>query len=318
MGNAPAFHSVLDAAGPQSIAIERLWWWMFSTTTTVFIVVLIVFGLSLIRGRRRAAAAPEVSVRALNTAVSGAVTLTVLILFALLVISVRTGRAIAAPGDGRALTIEVVGHQWWWEITYDADMPSRRVTLANEIHIPLNRPIALKVTSRDVIHSFWAPNLLGKRDLIPGYTTAVWLQADRAGVFRGQCAEFCGRQHAHMAFHVVAEPDEAFQRWLDAQRHPAPEPQTLEAQRGRDLFLATRCSGCHTIRGTSANGLLGPDLTHVGARMTVGSGTLPNERAHLRNWIADPQTPKPGNQMPANPFRDADLAALTSYLESLR
>ncbi len=289
---------------------------MFWTTSTVFVVVLAFFAAALMRGRGTARS--ETSDSRLNTVVSGAVTLSVLILFGLLVVSVRTGRAVAAPGGDGAVTVEVTGHQWWWEVTYEGETPSRRVTLANEIHIPTGRPIALKVTSRDVIHSFWAPNLLGKRDLIPGYTTAIWLQADRAGVFRGQCAEFCGRQHAHMAFHVVAEADGDFQAWLDAQRQPATEPASPDAQRGRDVFMSARCSGCHAIRGTPASGLAGPDLTHVGSRIALGSGILPNEREHLRSWIADPQTPKPGTQMPANPFSDEDLSALAAYLESLR
>src|SRR4029079_14595470 len=172
------------------------------------------------------------------------------------------------------VSIAITGHQWWWEIEYEDASADRRVTTANEIHIPVARPVVLKVTSRDVIHSFWAPNLHGKRDLIPGYTTAIWLQADRPGTFRGQCAEFCGRQHAHMAFELVAESDEDFNRWLDARRAPARAPDTDQQRRGRGGFTPARCAGCHEIQGTDAHGRFGPTLTHVGSRGTLGAGTL--------------------------------------------
>jgi cytochrome c oxidase subunit 2 len=175
-----------------------------------------------------------------------------------------------------------------------------------------------KVTSRDVIHSFWAPNLQGKRDLIPGYTTAIWLQADRPGMFRGQCAEFCGIQHAHMAFAVVAEPEDNFERWLDDMRGPARDPVTEAERRGRDVFLNARCAGCHTVRGTPAHGQSAPDLTHIAVRNTLGAGTLPNTLEHLSAWIRDSQASKPGNQMPPNVLPPDDLQALVTYLETLR
>jgi cytochrome c oxidase subunit 2 len=189
---------------------------------------------------------------------------------------------------------------------------------ANELHIPTGRPIVLKVTSRDVIHSFWVPNLQGKRDLIPGYTTALWLQADRTGVFRGQCAEFCGLQHAHMALDVVAESDRDFEGWLDAMRQPGRAPPEPAARRGHDVFMQARCAGCHTIRGTEAAGQTAPDLTHIATRSTLGAGTLPNTPENLTAWIQDPQRVKPGNQMPPNPLAADDLQALVAYLETLR
>jgi cytochrome c oxidase subunit 2 len=189
---------------------------------------------------------------------------------------------------------------------------------ANEMHLPIGTPVVLKVTSRDVIHSFWVPNLQGKRDLIPGYTTAIWLQADRAGTFRGQCAEFCGLQHAHMALDVVAEPVADFERWLDRMRQPAAAIQTGDAQRGRELFMTYRCAGCHTVRGTEANGQIAPDLTHIASRPTLGAGTLPNTSAHLAAWIRDSQASKPGNQMPPNPLDQGNLDALLAYLSTLR
>ena len=292
---------------------------MLAVTTLVFIVTIVFVFVALVRGARRAReGSPRSSERTLTRWVGGATALTVAILLGLLVVSVSTGRTIGSLHASSAVTIEVIGHQWRWEIVYEDAMPSQRVQTANEIHIPINRAIVLKVTSRDVIHSFWAPNLNGKRDLIPGYTTAIWLQADKPGIFRGQCAEFCGLQHAHMAFDVVAESQADFDRWLGAMRQPAPPPQSETAQHGRDVFMNNRCAGCHTVQGTGAHGQVAPDLTHIGTRSTIGSGTLPNTREHLQAWVRDPQASKPGNQMPPNPLSNDDLQALLAYLDTLR
>ena len=254
----------------------------------------------------------------LSRSVGGAVALTVLILIGLLSASIWTQRKVESLHASSAVSIEITGHQWWWEIQYEDAVPNRQVVTANELHIPVNRPVVLKVTSRDVIHSFWVPNLQGKRDLIPGYTTALWLQADRPGVFRGQCAEFCGMQHAHMALDVVAEPDSDFQGWLAEMRQPARDPPDSTARKGRDVFMQARCAGCHTIRGSDAAGQIAPDLTHIGTRSTLGAGTLPNTPEHLAEWIRDPQRVKPGNQMPPHPLDAEDLQALVMYLETLR
>jgi cytochrome c oxidase subunit 2 len=311
--------SVLAPAGRQSSAIHDLWsvmLWVSAIVflvTMVFVVAALLRGLGLLRG-----AAPPATDRTLTWSVVVAVGATVVVLFGLLVTSIWTGRSVASLQASSAVTIEVTGHQWWWEITYADALPSRRAMTANEIHVPLNRPVVLKVTSRDVIHSFWAPNFQGKRDLIPGYVTAIWLQADRPGSFRGQCAEFCGLQHAHMAFDVVAEPEGDFQRWLDTLRTPAAEPRTDGQRRGRDVFMTNRCSGCHTITGTAAHGQIAPDLTHLASRGSIGAGTLPNTRDHLAGWLRDPQVSKPGNQMPPHPIADDDFSALVEYLGSLR
>jgi cytochrome c oxidase subunit 2 len=288
---------------------------MLWVVSAVFTVTIAFVAAALVRGMRSECSSSE---RMLTRGVAIAVALTVVILVGLLVISVWAGRSVASLHASSAITIEVVGHQWWWEISYDDALPSRRVTTANEIHIPTNRPVVLKVTSRDVIHSFWAPNLQGKRDLIPGYTTAIWLQAEQPGLFRGQCAEFCGLQHAHMAFDVIAEPEAAFERWLDAMRQPANPPRSDSEQRGREVFMTSRCAGCHTVIGTDAHGQVAPDLTHVATRSTIGAGTLPNTPEHMRGWIRDPQASKPGNQMPPNPLSDDDLQALLAYLANLR
>jgi len=311
--------SALSPAGPQAASIEHLWWLMFWVSTAVFVIVFGFVVAAIVRSARRRSPPPApASEKILTRSVAAAVAATVVILVSLLVASIWTGRSIASLQAESAVSIAVTGHQWWWEVQYEDAVPSRRVLTANEIHIPINRPVVLKVTSRDVIHSFWVPNLHGKRDLIPGYTTAIWLQADRAGVFRGQCAEFCGLQHAHMAIDVTAEPQDAFDRWLESRRQPAGNPQTVSQSRGHDVFMTARCAGCHGIAGTEAHGQIAPDLTHVAARGTLGAGTLPTMREHFNRWIQNPQAIKPGNQMPPNPLAPADLEALVDYLETLR
>jgi cytochrome c oxidase subunit 2 len=311
--------SVLAPAGDQSSSIYSLWSLMLVVSAVVFAVTMAFVVAALVRGvARRRSNGPSSSDRSLARAVIVAGGVTTAVLLGLLVASVWAARSMASLQATSAVTIEVTGHQWWWEITYDDAVPSRRAVTANEIHIPLNRPVVLKVTSRDVIHSFWAPNLQGKRDLIPGYITAIWLRADRAGTFRGQCAEFCGLQHAHMALDIVAEPEAEFERWLDAVRAPAPDPQTPEQRRGHDIFMANRCSGCHTVTGTEAHGQVAPDLTHVASRRSIGAGTLPNTREHLGDWVRDPQASKPGNQMPPNALPADDLRALIAYLGTLK
>jgi cytochrome c oxidase subunit II len=326
MAPVDVLQSALHPDGLQAAHISRLWWLMLAVTTAVFVVVCGFFAAALVRARRAAESSvavisAESQARqhpTLTWAVAIAAGVTIATLFGLLVSSVWTGRAIASLGAASAVTINVTGHQFWWEIEYDDAVPARRVTTANEIHIPVGRPVVLKVTSRDVIHSFWAPNLHGKRDLVPGHTTAIWIQADRASVYHGQCAEFCGKQHAHMRFEIVAEPDDQFTRWLDAQRRPSIAPASDLEQRGQQLFLDRQCVLCHTIRGTAAAGRVGPELTHVATRGKIASATLPTTPDHLVRWIADPQGIKPGSQMPATPMSREDLDALAAYLEQLK
>jgi len=320
MSAADVAQSVLAPAGIQASSIEHLWRLLLWTCTIVFVCVMSGVFLALARGMRnrsREDAAPA-SERVVSGAVSAAVAATVVILLVLLTASVWTGRALASLQASSAVSIAITGHQWWWEIEYEDASADRRVITANELHIPVARPVVLKLTSRDVIHSFWAPNLHGKRDLIPGYTTALWLQADRPGTFWGQCAEFCGLQHAHMALQVVAEPDAEFQQWLAAMRQPAPPASDSAQRRGQDVFMRSRCAGCHSIRGTDAWGQVGPDLTHIASRATVGARTLDNTADHLAAWVRDPQRVKPGNQMPPSGLAADDLQALVTYLEALR
>lgn len=323
-----AVQSVLNAAGPEAARIARLWWLMFWVTTAVYVAVIVWAALAFVRGRRRstgaAAVAPgdrsfsEPHDASHTPVVIGAVVATVIVLVVLLVASVWTNRAVASLGASSAVTIKVTGHQWWWEAEYQSGAPNEQFKTANEIHIPVGRPVVLEVTSTDVIHSIWIPNLQGKRDLIPGYTTAIWIQADRPGLYRGQCAEFCGEQHAHMALYVTAESNADFEKWRAGQIKPAVEPAGDEAQRGRDVFLHATCVQCHTIRGTIAGAVMGPDLTHLASRGTIAAGTLANHRGQLAGWVLDSQRIKPGNHMPPNSLSGDDLQALLTYLETLK
>ncbi|MFN7984568.1 MAG: cytochrome c oxidase subunit II [Vicinamibacterales bacterium] len=311
--------SVLAPLGVQAAHIASLWWALLIVSTVVFVLVMCGLITAVVRSRRTAGAdgAPP-SDSVLSRIVATAVGLTVVTLFGWLIASLVTGRAVGALHAEHALTVEVVGHQWWWEVHYDADEPSARVTTANEMHLPVHRPVAIRVTSRDVIHSLWIPTLQGKRDLIPGRETVVWMQADAPGMVRGQCAEFCGMQHAHMALNVIAESDADFERWRTNLRRSAPQPTDVDAHRGQAIFLTARCAGCHTVRGIDAAGLVGPDLTHLAARSSIGAGTLANTPADLEHWIRNPQAFKPGTQMPPSPLPSDDLRALVSYLETLQ
>jgi cytochrome c oxidase subunit 2 len=254
----------------------------------------------------------------MTVGVGGAASIAVLVLFALLVTSLRTGHALSALGSETPLVIEVVGHQWWWEVNYSSTVPEEAVTTANEIHVPVGRPVVLRTTSHDVIHSFWAPSLHGKKDLIPGRITTTTVRLDRPGVFRGQCAEFCGLQHARMAFLVIAESPAEFRAWLAGQRGSAHPPADRAEARGEDVFLSAPCVLCHTVRGTPAAGRAGPDLTHLASRTTIAAGTLPNTPGNLGGWILDPQHVKPGTTMPPTTLRPADVQPLLAWLGSLR
>ncbi|HEX8558091.1 MAG TPA: cytochrome c oxidase subunit II [Pyrinomonadaceae bacterium] len=319
--------SALHPAGPQAGRIAALWWLMFYVTGAVFLVVMGFLVAALARRRRphggEAADAPDVKPepareRRMTRVVLAGVGLTVVILFVFLVHSLLTGRALDSVAAKDHLTVRVTGHQWWWEVRYENANASYVLTTANEIHLPLGRPVLFKLTSTDVIHSFWAPNLHGKTDLVPGHENVTWLRADTEGVFRGQCAEFCGHQHAHMAFTVVVEPYEKFKAWYDAQLAPAAEPATPSQAQGRHVFLSSPCVMCHTVRGSDAGSRVGPDLTHVASRATLAAGTLENTRGHLAGWVVDSQRIKPGNRMPPNNLEPADLQALLDYLQSLK
>jgi cytochrome c oxidase subunit 2 len=291
---------------------------MYAAAVVTF--VLVTGALLWAAFRRRDSAEPSTDLRherGLTRAVGAATTITVLIVFAVLILDGVVGHAsTGAPSD--ALRVTVTGYQWWWEVVYPGRSADEVATTANEIHVPLGRPVVIELHSSDVIHSLWIPSLGPKRDLIPGRTTTLELQADRPGIYRGVCAEFCGAQHAKMAFVIVAEAPDRFARWLASQRaSPAPPADSL-AQRGQQVFLAGSCPLCHAVAGTPAGGRIGPDLSHFASRGTIAAGTRPNTLGNLAGWIVDPQSMKPGTRMPPNQLSPADLHALTTYLESLR
>jgi cytochrome c oxidase subunit II len=316
--------SSLNSSGIQADRIERLWWIIFGIIVAVYVVVIAWCGGALYRSRTTepvSAVPPQVNPAADRKSalvVGAALAVTVVLLFVILTASVVTGHAIANLTSKNPVTIDITGHQWWWEVRYEATQADQTVVTANEIHIPVGHPVVIKTSSADVIHSFWAPNLHGKRDLIPGYQNAIWIEADRPGTYRGQCAEFCGHQHAHMAFFVIAEPQDQFKAWLANQVSTPPPPADPIAREGQQVFLTHTCIMCHTIRGSGAGAKLGPDLTHLATRATIAAGTLPNTRGNLAGWILDSQSIKPGNKMPPNPLKSDDLNALLTYLETLK
>ncbi|RIK92059.1 MAG: cytochrome c oxidase subunit II, partial [Proteobacteria bacterium] len=255
--------------------------------------------------------------RRLVVGVAAALGATLLVLLGFLGSSIATGRALASFGPDE-LVVEVTGLQWWWRVTYPSEPASGTVETANEIHVPVGRVVRLDLSAGDVIHSFWVPRLHGKRDLIPGRATQIRLRADAPGVYEGQCAEFCGHQHANMNLVVVAEPPAEFERWLAAQRALAQAPATPDEQRGQQVFATRGCLLCHAIRGTDANGRTGPDLTHLASRRGIAANARPNATGHLAAWILDPQGTKPGARMPAIPMTGDELQPLLAYLRSLR
>jgi cytochrome c oxidase subunit 2 len=310
-----ASYAALDTASPEATRITNLHWLLFWVTGAVSGAVIAALAIALTRRRTAVTRAGE---RRRMRAVAAAAIASTVVLLWLLTASVLAGRAVATPVGPGALRIQIVGHQWWWEVRYPADPPSDTVITANEIHVPVGRPVRLELSSTDVIHSFWVPNLNGKKDLIPGRPTRHLLRPERTGVFEGRCAEFCGYQHAHMGFVLVAEEPDRFETWLVSQRRPASEPIDAAARHGREVFLSSACISCHTIRGLGAFGHKAPDLTHLASRRMIGSAMLPNIDGPLAGWIVDSQHIKPGNHMPPNLLPAEDLLDLVSYLRALQ
>ncbi len=319
--------SPLHPAGAQSEKIDILWWSFFWLLAAIFVAVMAATLWTLTRRHHGIEhdspedphKLSEETHSGVRRIVTGLTVATILILFVFIVASVGTGKATSELANRKnPLTVEVTGNQWWWQIRYVNGDPSQVLVTANEIHIPVGRPVQIRGLSNDVIHSFWVPNLNGKRDLIPSRTTTEWIEADHPGMYRGQCAEFCGLQHAHMALWVVAEPQGKFDSWMQAQLQPAAEPSDPEKQRGEQVFLNQACVFCHQIRGTIAAGQNAPDLTHFGSRRGIAANTVPNTKGNLAGWILDPQSMKPGNHMATIAVASTDLQPLVDYLESLQ
>ena len=320
----PSVHDALQAFGPQAAHIVDLWRIFLVICTVVFAAVLVALVLAVRRApRAHAPTPPDLSTinrpePRLRRNVTTATVLAILGLLVLLAASVFTDRALTRLSLKDAINIEVTAYQWWWGVRYINGPVSETFTTANEIHVPVGRPVVVTLKAADVIHSLWVPSLAGKRDLIPGRTARIAFQADHPGIYRGQCAEFCGFQHAFMAFEVHAHPPQEYEAWRQAQLKAAPEPVDATAQRGKMLFQSIQCAMCHAVQGTMAQGHTAPDLTHLASRRTLAAGTLPNTPANLASWIADPHKHKPGVNMPANAMSGEDLAALVAYLGTLK
>lgn len=303
--------STLSPAGQGAEDINRLFLWMAGGAAVIWLIVagLCIYAVYLNpqpHNRRQAL-----------FIIGGGVVFPSVVLGVLLSFGLALLPRLLAPAPEGSTRIAVTGHQWWWQVRYET-AEREPVELANEIHLPVGEPVEFLLESNDVIHAFWIPSLGGKMDMIPGRTTRLTLHPLRTGEFRGVCAEYCGGSHALMAFHVVVEEREDFDRWLAHQAEPARSPETPLMERGRELFFSSGCGSCHTIRGTEANGRIGPDLTHVGSRQTLAAATLSNDLEELREWLAHPQAIKPEVIMPRfDMLTDPDLEALGAYLKGL-
>ena len=317
LGACSADTGVLDPRGPAAAETAGHWWLLFWLGLAVYVAVMALLLYAIMRARRQEDpdSSPPIDDRALFTV--GGLAIPLLILAIVLGDSVRTGQSVIEPPDKPGVTIEVIGHMFWWEVRY----PDHDVVTANEIHIPVGVPVELRLTSADVIHSFWVPQLAGKRDLNPGKENVAWIQADEEDVYWGQCAEFCGVQHALMGKLVIAQPEDEFEQWIADRQDPASEPADEILQAGMDVYFQAGCAMCHGIDGITdpdpPAGSPGPDLTHIGSRMTIASAIEDNTYGNLTAWIVDPHQIKPGVRMPPTDLDAQELDALVEFLLSL-
>ena len=310
--------SIFDAHSPSGASIATLFWIVIGIAAVIFIIVEVALIAFTIRYRRRGDEAGEprqiFGDRRLEFVWTGIPILTLAIVFGIMVVTMR-GVNAGPVNDANALTIEVIGHQWWWEYRY----PGQQFVTANELHLPAGQPVHLLLTSADVIHDFWVPALGRKMDLIPGQMNDLWVRVDTPDVYVGSCAEYCGAQHAGMRLRVVAETPDDFAAWVAGQQRGEPPP-SGDAAHGRTLFFQSgaNCVSCHAIDGTTAQGNVGPNLTHIGGRAMLAANILPNTPENMVRWLSNPQAIKPGNRMPNLRLSDADARDLTAYLESLK
>lgn len=303
----------MDSAGSGAERIADLWSLMLVLSVLVFGAVLALLGIAVVRSRRRARDDPSAGTGAKVLVAIGGLIAPVVIIVVLAAASHDVLGGMFPNGEEDPVRVEVTGHQFWWDVRY----PEAGVVSANEIRIPAGRSVELRLASDDVIHSLWVPELQGKVDMVPGKVNRLFLDATEPGTYSGICAEFCGLQHALMRFEVVAMEPEEFDAWLAERGEPPPPPDEPAARRGERVFMEEGCEACHRIAGTEADGRLGPDLTHIASRGTVGAATRPNTRANLAGWIVDPQGIKPGSRMPPSNLTGAQLRDLLAYLETL-
>lgn len=292
--------------GEGAASLADLWWFMLTAAGLVYVLVVVLLVVGLVRGRGEEGRGSLTDRRFI---VWGGLVLPAGVLSVLVGVTIATLMDLPSADDAR--DVHVIGHQFWWEVRYGDEIVS-----ANELHIPVGEKVRVRLSSDDVIHSFWVPELAGKRDMIPGQENTLVLEANETGVYRGQCAEFCGVQHANMALRVVAHEPGDFEAWADKAAEPAPEPTTAATRRGRDVFMQN-CASCHAVKGTEAGGDVGPDLTHFASRPKLGAGVAVNNRGNLGGWIVDSQAIKPGNPMPPQDVDPQRLDDLLDYLETL-
>jgi cytochrome c oxidase subunit 2 len=306
----------LHSYGPASTPTMYLGWVFTAVMAAVFVIVALLLAGALFRKRAiedpRAIGRENEGMRWIYIG-TGISTVT---LFALVLYMLVTLNTVANPTRAPALTVTVTGYDWWWKVEYEDGDPAHRFVTANEIHIPVGQPVLVELKSADVIHAFWAPLLAGKTQMIPGQTNRQWLEADAEGIYRGQCVQYCGLQHAHMGFEIVAQNPAAFQAWQESQRRAAAPASSTDAGAGRKLFIE-HCAGCHSVRGIGATGAHGPDLTHLNSRRLLAGGLLTNTPEHQVEWITHAQKLKPGNRMPGFELPPGEITALSAFLSTL-
>jgi cytochrome c oxidase subunit 2 len=314
--------SYLTAAGTRAADTAPLTWFTLIVSVLVCVIVALLVWMASRRFRNSGGAAETKAVPVERGAdgfpwikwglILSAVPLAITLVWTMAVLA-----QVAGPPANVQLAITVTAHQYWWQATYDGAAPGQHFSTADEIHIPVGVPVLVRLRGADVIHSFWVPKLAGKTDAIPGQNNVTWLQADKPGRYRGQCAEYCGLQHAKMAFEVIAEPRAQFDRWRAHQLEAAPVP-VADIERNGAAVFGRRCASCHAIRGTAATGAIGPDLTHLKDRRLIGAGALPNTVGAVAGWVQSPQTIKPGSTMPDQHLSGPELSAVSAYLETLK
>lgn len=310
---------ILHSAGPASRPVFILGWALTTLCVAVCIVIAVLLLIAVFRRRasieENGAGGEAITERGGGRAVLIGTLISTALLLAALVYMLWVLAAVASPAREPALTITVTAYDWWWKVDYGENGP-QHFTTANEIHIPVGEPVQVNLKSADVIHAFWVPALAGKTQNIPGQINRQWIQADLPGVYRGQCTQYCGAQHAHMAFEVIAESQQDYDRWFTVQARAAAAPTSADAVRGQHVFM-DRCAGCHTVRGSDAAGVQAPDLTHVLSRRLIAAGTLPNTPHNVMDWIAHAQEIKPQALMPDIALSPADGWDLAAYLATL-
>ncbi len=337
--------SILDAHGTGAAIVRQEWWILLAAATAIFVLVVGLMLWAVMRQRNGHVGVPsdlhegvqatresgqgqvnsgQLDMRDMPAEAHagggtrwiwlGGIAMPLVVLLGVFALTVTDIRALEAPPSKEVAALRINGHRWWWEVEY----PDLGITTANQIYVPVGQAVKIELTSNDVIHSFWVPQLQFKRDLIPGQTNTVWLQADKPGVYRGLCAEYCGLQHAQMNFMVVALYPREYEQWVAHEGSDAAKPSEALAKAGQQVFLGKGCMYCHTVRGTPAAGWLGPDLTHLASRLTIAGGSLENNTGNLGGWILDPQHIKPGALMPATPLSGQELQELLAYLNGLK